>query len=638
MILGRGTARTDEAIVAEYHRLLDDDANLRSVTRLAWLRAASQLMIDRIGKPIVKWTDEDILSLYKNRSHTTRQRISSFVAFLVFRGYYRPTMHFLANFPPKITLYHKHALAPYRQMLIQAQNELRYTQSECGSELTLLVWLLAMARKSLEVLTRDDFEAFRDQYQAWYRENKLPKGNPRVYRLDRYLVHLGIIPEAKVVRSHEEYFSQLHHESIRQAISAYVQWSKVKHKPGTTERHRLGLLRFFLWLQERHPECSRLDNVTRQTALEYAQRLRSKLEGRIYHSSTCNNLYSVLCQFFDFAIEEGLEAAPWRNPFSRRDLVKRSDSLPRYIPDHELRIVLEYCEDSASLRERTVITILLHTGIRAAELAALQVHDVVQIQGKWKLHIREGKGLKDRIIPLTPQCLDALHTWQRDGWEGISDYLFTLHGRPWKQGKRVGEIIGEVRSKLSLKKLSPHCFRHTFAVALLNYGLRESALQKLLGHKSMTMTLQYGRILDHTVEQAFNQAVEQMEIGPLSWVPSFFKAEDYTLFTEDDALNWIRLPHGYCRRHHKLHCESDVKCLLCDRFRALRTDLPRLQEMHSRFVELGMEIKADVVNSHIRHLEAHTSDPPILETTGLQHLECFDERCFSNDMVWSLTG
>jgi site-specific recombinase XerD len=638
MILGRGTARTDEAIIAEYHRLLDDDANRRSVTRLAWLRAAPRLMVDRIGKPIVKWTDEDILSLYNNRSPTTRQRISSFVAFLVFRGYYLPTMRFLASFPPKITLYHRHALAPYRQMLIQAQNELCYTRSECGSELILLVWLLAMARKSLEALTRDDFEVFRDQYQAWYRANKSPKGNPRLYRLDRYLVHLGIIPEAKIVRSHEEYFAQLHHESIRQAISAYVRWCNVRYKPGTTVRHRLGLLRFFLWFQERHPDCSHLDHVTRKTALEYAQHLRTKVESRIYHASTCNNLYAVLRQFFDFAIEEGLDTVPGRNPFSRRDMPPRPDSVPRYIPDHELRMVLEYCEDGASLRERTVITILLHTGIRAAELAALQVHDVVQIQGKWKLHIREGKGLKDRIIPLTPQCLDALHTWQRDGWEGISDYLFTLHGRRWKQGKRVSEIIREVRHKLNLKKLSPHCFRHTFAVALLNYGLRESALQKLLGHKGMAMTLQYGRILDHTVEQAFNQAVEQMETGPLKWVPSFFKAEDYTLFTEDDALNWIRLPHGYCRRHHKLHCESDVKCLLCDRFRALRTDLPRLREMHNRFLELGMETKADVVSSHIRHLEAQIGDLPILETTGLQHLECYDEPCFSNDLVLSLTG
>jgi hypothetical protein len=73
-----------------------------------------------------------------------------------------------------------------------------------------------------------------------------------------------------------------------------------------------------------------------------------------------------------------------------------------------------------------------------------------------------------------------------------------------------------------------------------------------MGHKTLNMTLEYARILDRTVEQAFNEAVERMQTGPLSWVPNFFAPEDYTLFAEGDAINWIRLPHGYCRRHHKL--------------------------------------------------------------------------------------
>ena len=94
-----------------------------------------------------------------------------------------------------------------------------------------------------------------------------------------------------------------------------------------------------------------------------------------------------------------------------------------------------------------------------------------------------------------------------------------------------------------------------------------------------------------------------MHTGALSWVPSFFAPDDYTLFADGDSLNWIRLPLGYCRRNLKLHCESDVKCLLCDRFCALPTELPRLLEMHQRFLDLGLQVKADVVASHIQRLE-----------------------------------
>lgn len=107
----------------------------------------------------------------------------------------------------------------------------------------------------------------------------------------------------------------------------------------------------------------------------------------------------------------------------------------------------------------------------------------------------------------------------------------------------------------------------------------------------------------HIVEHAFNDAFEQMHVGPLSWVPSFFAQQEYMLFTEGDAVSYIRLPHGCYRRNTKLHCESDVKCLLCDRYTATPSDLPRLQEMRERFVALGLQLKADVVAAQIRRLE-----------------------------------
>jgi hypothetical protein len=244
--------------------------------------------------------------------------------------------------------------------------------------------------------------------------------------------------------------------------------------------------------------------------------------------------------------------------------------------------------------------------------------------------------MKDRIIPLTPQCLSVLQAWQEHEWNPVDDHLFTWYGRLF-HSNYFRSTVRQVGQKLDIEGLTPHRFRHTFAVALLNYGIRESALQKLMGHSTLGMTLQYARILDRTVERSFNQAIERMEAESLSWVPSFFTSEDYTLFTEGDAVNWIRLPHGYCRRHHKLHCESDVKCLLCDRYCALPSDLPQLLEMRDRFLQLDMQVKAGVVDSQIRRLEAGTGDLLALEAIGLQCPQCFDEKCFSDEMVFTMT-
>ncbi len=66
-------------------------------------------------------------------------------------------------------------------------------------------------------------------------------------------------------------------------------------------------------------------------------------------------------------------------------------------------------------------------------------------------------------------------------------------------------ILRRVSSKMGIQEVTAHRFRHTFAVALLNYGMRESALQKLMGHATLGMTLEYARILDQTVEHSFTQ-------------------------------------------------------------------------------------------------------------------------------------
>jgi len=623
MILGRGAAQTDEDIVAEYQQFLRDTCQAKSPVIRQGIQDAPRIIRQRIGKPIAEWTDEHILHLAKSFSQPTWYKQNGFIAFLIYRGYYRPTLRLLANLPVRFSRRHWIALTPCRRWFEKARDELGYSSSarKVGRQINLLVWLLAIVGKPLEELTRADFDAFEEEYNAWYRSRHSMRGgpNPDLYRLERYLVHLGVIPEAKHVTQYEKHLASLRRGAIRDAIVVFVQWCGAKYSEASMYKHRRNLLSFFLWLQERHPECSRLDQVTRPVALEYARYLKTQVEERAFSPRHRNNTYSSIRLFFDFVIDECLDAAPTRNPFTKGDMPRIPTSIGCCLSDHELRAVFKYCDNGATLKERTIMIVLLHTGIRASELAALQVNDILQIQGQWKLHVREGKGLKDRLIPLTDHCLAALQTWQEQGWERVNDHLFTYHGQPWKSGSAASKILRDVSGKIGVR-LTAHRFRHTFAVALLNYGIRESALQKLLGHTRINTTLVYARILDRSVEYAFNEAVERMQTGSLNWVPSFFAPEDYSLFAEGDALNWIRLSHGYCRRHHKLHCESDVKCLLCDRFCALPNDLPRLQEMHDRFLGLGMEVKANVVASHIQRLQ--TRRPSISNKSPASNITC----------------
>lgn len=412
-----------------------------------------------------------------------------------------------------------------------------------------------------------------------------------------------IAPVPKIILPPEEYFPDVSHPAFQTALVLYMTWYSAKYKPSSIQTVRYALIVFLQWFQEQYPGSARLDDVSRTVALSYAQHLKQQVEAGQYGLRYQRGLYTSIRQFFDFVIDESLDSAPERNPFSFRDVPRKPEMLPRYLSDHELRAVLVYCEHKASLLERTMVITLLHTGIRALEFAHLKASDIVQIGGVWKVHIHQGKGLKDRLIPLTPQCLSALQDWQVNGWERVNDYLFTNHGYVRPQSGAIAWTIRQLGLKLGIKGLTPHRFRHSFAVALLNYGVRESALQKLMGHATLNMTLEYARILDETVERAFTTAVKQMKDGPHSWVPNFFVQEEYTIFAEGDSVSWIQLPLGFCRRNPKLHCESDVKCLLCDRFAIGREDLPRLQQMYERFMKLGLKIKADVVAAQIQRLE-----------------------------------
>ncbi len=607
MILGPGSARTEKAIVTEYYRFLEKNRDVTNATILHRLKEAPGTMHRRIGKPLSEWEDREILALYSNRTKATWYPYSAFVAFLFFRGYRRASLHLIHHLPFELSRLHRHALEPYRQNLEKTKQELGYFSGPVGTELNLWIALLAVVHKPLTALTRADFENFRDEYQHWYQQTQQKGGHPnsRLTRLGFYLVHWGIIPAATRVFRHEEHFARLQHAPIRSAITAFMQWCDAKYQPSTIDSRRAALLNFFLWFQENYPSRGRLDDVTRPMALAYAKDLKQERETGHYSQIYCNDLYRSLRLFFEFAIREELATSPHRNPFALGDMPREPDPVPRYLTDHEVRRVLAYCEKDASLKERTWVITLFHTGIRAAELASLKASDIVQVQGKWKLHIHEGKGLKDRLIPLTPQCLATLQAWQTDGWEHINDHLFTRYGRP-VHGTSVSTIIRDVGLKLGIHGLTPHRFRHTFAVTLLNYGMRESALQKVMGHTTLNMTLEYARILDQTVEQSFAAAVSKMQDGPNQWIPSFFTRDDYALLAEGDHLNWIRLPLGYCRRNPQLHCEGDVKCLLCDRFAATQEDIPRFKEMGERFQCLGMQTKADLVADQIHQLETRS--------------------------------
>ncbi len=150
--------------------------------------------------------------------------------------------------------------------------------------------------------------------------------------------------------------------------------------------------------------------------------------------------------------------------------------------------------DSASnLFHRTMLMTVYSTGMRRAEMCQLKVEDVDS--DRMLIHIRQGKGRRDRDVPLSPKLLETLRQYWL--WMKPKTYLFpgTINGlradKPITP-KMLWEACREAAQRAGITKaVRPHLLRHSFATHLLEGGADLPTLQALLGHADLKPTSIY---------------------------------------------------------------------------------------------------------------------------------------------------
>lgn len=148
-------------------------------------------------------------------------------------------------------------------------------------------------------------------------------------------------------------------------------------------------------------------------------------------------------------------------------------------------------------RNRAILETLYSCGLRVSELCNLRLSDLYLSEGFIKV---EGKGNKQRLIPISPRAVNELKNYFVEREEtkirpGYEDFVFI--SRIGKNISRimVFHIIKELADQIGLKKsISPHTFRHSFATHLLEGGANLRAIQCMLGHESIGTTEIYTHI------------------------------------------------------------------------------------------------------------------------------------------------
>jgi integrase/recombinase XerD len=151
-------------------------------------------------------------------------------------------------------------------------------------------------------------------------------------------------------------------------------------------------------------------------------------------------------------------------------------------------------------RNKAIIETLYGSGLRVSELIGLQLSKLYIDEGYMLV---EGKGSKQRLVPLSPQSIKQIGLWKIDRnsiniKKGNEDFLF-LNRRGAKLTRAmIFTIVKDLAALAGIQKnISPHTFRHSFATHLLENGANLRAIQQLLGHESITTTELYTHIDVH---------------------------------------------------------------------------------------------------------------------------------------------
>jgi len=258
---------------------------------------------------------------------------------------------------------------------------------------------------------------------------------------------------------------------------------------------------FITWFEKHNREDFALENVTPSDVREYRQHLQNGLGLK---ASTVNRKLASLSSLMNWGIESGRISS---NPAAKMKYVKKVVQSPKWLDKQEQYALQRTMEKDVQLaqlrypkrwltrkRDVSIVTFMLNTGLRLSETISLKLDDLEMSERKGQVLVRQGKGNKERVVPLNADAREALNEWLKIRpptncsrlWLSIESG--TDEGLTGRAVQRVLKRYGE---DAGIEKLTPHVLRHSFAKNLTNKGVGIEKVAQLLGHENLNTTQIY---------------------------------------------------------------------------------------------------------------------------------------------------
>ncbi len=226
-----------------------------------------------------------------------------------------------------------------------------------------------------------------------------------------------------------------------------------------------------------------------------------------WRTQTFRNYWQYFKIFFDWCKKEG-----WlkKNPVVDIEKPKLDKLLPRCISTEDAKKIQYHTAcypwkfALEKYRNEAIINLLMMTGIRLQEMLNLEYTDVNLTSGD--ILIRQGKGKKDRWVPIHPRLLPILRAYVEKKQTGPVTRWFFAGIRSGKQlqQKDIRRICKKVGIAANVK-FSPHVLRHTFAREMIDNDFNLYKLKGIMGHADITTTQRYLSISTQGIKDSLSQ-------------------------------------------------------------------------------------------------------------------------------------
>ena len=224
----------------------------------------------------------------------------------------------------------------------------------------------------------------------------------------------------------------------------------------------------------------------------------NRLSGMKRTGTTRARKLASLRHFLKFLKENDVIAG---NPAETITRARKEEKDPAVLFKNEYKALL--FEAQGNSRDYAILLTFLKSGIREGELAALTLEDVDFVHDE--LTVREGKGKKERTIPLMPELKRALQRYvgEREQQSNIVDVetFFLARNGTSLNPSSIRKLVKKYYTKAGVRKSGVHTLRHTFSAHNVNNGMGIAELQKILGHKKKETTLKYIHVVNTSLRE-----------------------------------------------------------------------------------------------------------------------------------------